>query len=100
MTAIFRSRRCALKASVCCYRYIEGASGLKSEERLREILVAGGMPSHDDGREITIYCQSGVRAAYSAWVLSLLGFQRVRVYEGSMMEWSASESTPIVKGKQ
>ncbi len=80
-------------------RFMDGPAGIKSDEQLREILVAAGLPARDDGREIVTYCQSGIRAAYSAFVLTMLGFKRVRVYEGSMMEWSANPAAPMVSRK-
>ena len=43
------------------------------------------------------YCQGGVRAAHAALVLALLGYENVRVYDGSMREWANREDTPLVK---
>lgn len=56
---------------------------------------------HEAGffREKTIitYCQGGIRAAHAAFVLDLLGYENVRVYDGSMREWANREDTPLVK---
>jgi thiosulfate/3-mercaptopyruvate sulfurtransferase len=43
------------------------------------------------------YCQGGIRAAHAAFVLSLLGYDDVRVYDGSMREWANRDDTPLVK---
>ncbi len=42
-------------------------------------------------REIVTYCQSGVRAAHTYFLLRHLGFERVRIYDGSWAEWSTRE---------
>ena len=41
------------------------------------------------------YCQGGIRAAHAAFVLTLLGYKDVRVYDGSMGEWANREDTPL-----
>ena len=43
------------------------------------------------------YCQGGIRAAHAAFVLDLLGYDAVRVYDGSMREWANREDTPLMK---
>ena len=43
------------------------------------------------------YCQGGIRAAHAAFVMDLLGYDNVRVYDGSMREWANREDTPLVK---
>ena len=41
------------------------------------------------------YCQGGIRAAHSAFVMELLGDENVRVYDGSMREWANRDDTPL-----
>lgn len=48
------------------------------------------------GREIVTYCFAGVRAAHVAFVLTLLGWDHVRVYDASMFEWASREDTPLI----
>ncbi len=43
------------------------------------------------------YCQGGIRAAHAAFVLDLMGYDDVRVYDGSMREWANRDDTPLVK---
>ncbi|MCC6386537.1 MAG: sulfurtransferase [Dehalococcoidia bacterium] len=43
------------------------------------------------------YCQGGIRAAHAAFTLTLLGYDNVRVYDGSMREWANRDDTPLVK---
>ena len=42
------------------------------------------------------YCQGGIRAAFAAFVLSMLGNDAARNYDGSMKEWANREDTPLV----
>jgi thiosulfate/3-mercaptopyruvate sulfurtransferase len=48
--------------------------------------------------EIITHCQAGIRAAHAAFVLALMGFDRVRVYDASMQEWANRQDTPLVIG--
>jgi thiosulfate/3-mercaptopyruvate sulfurtransferase len=57
-----------------------------AEELLAELNGAGVTPD----KEIVTYCHSGVRAAHSYLVLRHLGYPRVRLYDGSWLDWSQS----------
>jgi thiosulfate/3-mercaptopyruvate sulfurtransferase len=46
-------------------------------------------------QEIVTYCQGGVRAAHAAFSLRLIGYENVRVYDGSWAEWGNQSDTPI-----
>ena len=41
-------------------------------------------------------CQGGIRAAQMAMTLTLLGYDRVRNYDGSFRDWGNRDDTPIV----
>lgn len=56
-------------------------------ETLRERLAALGVTPD---QEVTTYCQGGIRAAHSYLVLRLLGYPRVRVFDGSWREYAES----------
>ena len=58
---------------------------VRPAEELREELAALGITPD---REIVTYCRSGARAAHTYLVLRHLGFNRVRNYDGSWLEWS------------
>jgi len=45
------------------------------------------------------YCQAGVRAAFTHLVLTALGHEDVRTYDGSWEEWGNDESLPIIVGR-
>lgn len=64
----------------------------KSAEELRKIFEAAGVTPE---RETITYCQTGARAAHDYFVLRLLGYQKLRNYDGSWAEWGNSETLPI-----
>ena len=45
---------------------------------------------------IVTHCQTGVRGAHTYFVLKLLGYPRVRVYDGSWAEWGNNFTTPVI----
>ena len=47
------------------------------------------------GKETITYCQGGIRAAHAAFAMDLLGYDNVRVYDGSMRDWANREDTPL-----
>ena len=53
----------------------------------------------DPEKETIAYCRIGERSSHTWFVLSyLLGFQKVRNYDGSWTEWGNSVGVPIAKG--
>jgi thiosulfate/3-mercaptopyruvate sulfurtransferase len=51
----------------------------------------------DAGRVIT-YCGGGIAASSDAFVLTLLGHDRVAVYDASLSEWAADPTLPMEQG--
>lgn len=49
-------------------------------------------------KRIITYCGGGIAASNDAFVLSLLGYQNVAVYDASMSEWAADPSLPLETG--
>lgn len=45
------------------------------------------------------YCQAGVRAAFTHLVLTALGHDDVRTYDGSWEEWGNDPDVPVVTGR-
>ena len=45
------------------------------------------------------YCQAGVRAAFTHLVLTALGHDAVRTYDGSWEEWGNDPTLPIITGR-
>ncbi|MFQ5802417.1 MAG: sulfurtransferase [Candidatus Methylomirabilales bacterium] len=46
-------------------------------------------------REIVTYCRTGVRAAHDYFVARLLGYEKVRNYDGSWIDWGNRPELPL-----
>ncbi len=49
---------------------------------------------------VILYCQSGHRASQVYYTLRQLGYRKVKVYDGSMAEYSLRKDLPLRKGMQ
>jgi len=63
------------------------------EDQLRAAF--SGVLSADPERVIT-YCGGAIAASSDAFILNLLGVDDVAIYDGSLSEWSADPSLPLV----
>ncbi len=86
--------------------HVPGAKHLEwvrfvASDSFRRFLPAAELQSLMDeagivrGKETVTYCQGGIRAAHAAFALALLGYDNVRVYDGSMKEWANRDDTPL-----
>jgi thiosulfate/3-mercaptopyruvate sulfurtransferase len=67
----------------------------KSEDELRKLYEGKGITPD---KEIITYCRIGERSAHSWFVLhELLGYPKVRNYDGSWTEWGSVIGAPIEK---
>ena len=65
----------------------------KSADELRDHYAAKGVTADKD---VVAYCRIGERSSHSWFVLhKLLGYERVRNYDGSWTEWGSMIGTPI-----
>jgi thiosulfate/3-mercaptopyruvate sulfurtransferase len=65
----------------------------KTAEALRELYGSKGVTPE---KEVTAYCRIGERSAHTWFVLhELLGYERVRNYDGSWTEWGNLVDVPI-----
>ncbi|MGI5246345.1 sulfurtransferase [Dactylosporangium sp. CA-139066] len=71
----------------------------KAADELRRIYADElGLSAGDD---IVAYCRIGERSSHTWFVLThLLGYQRVRNYDGSWTEWGNLVRVPVVKGTE
>ena len=68
----------------------------KAPDELSELYAGKGVTRD---KEVTAYCRIGERSAHTWFVLrELLGFERVRNYDGSWTEWGNLVDVPIEKG--
>ena len=65
---------------------------LKSASELASLYRDAGVTMD---KEIASYCQTAVRAAHGYLVLRLLGYDKLKVYDGSWVEWGNRSDTPV-----
>ena len=92
------SRRGRIPGSVnVSSRDLFGADGrVLSADDLASAYRSGGVA--DDAPEVLLYCGGGISASANALTLVELGVETVRIYDGSLEEWSADPSLPLEVG--
>ena len=74
---------------------LEEDDQFKPEAELRSLLASRGVEI-DSSRETVVYCRLSHRATLAWFVMRyLLGFEQVRVYDGSWTEWGSIVGVPI-----
>ncbi len=64
---------------------------LKPAPEMRAKYAAAGVVR---GKNVVVYCRSGIQASHDYFTLKLLGFSPV-LYEGSFLEWSNAPGTRV-----
>ncbi|MCC7428090.1 MAG: sulfurtransferase [Alphaproteobacteria bacterium] len=64
--------------------------------RLQALLAETGA---DKAPRILAYCGGGIAASGTFFVLALLGYDNVSMYDGSLLEWSRDPSLPMIVGE-
>lgn len=79
---------------------VDGAGGYvrRDPAALRRSLSQAG--ASDSKQPVIAYCRSGHRAAQTYLTLRSLGFDNVRLYPNSMLEYTADPQAPLRLGKQ
>jgi thiosulfate/3-mercaptopyruvate sulfurtransferase len=72
---------------------LAGNSTIKSTEEIAKVFEKYGIPKD---KEFVTYCNWGIgRSTYGFMMLKMLGYEKVRVYGGSMEDWSSRADLPI-----
>ena len=69
---------------------------MKSVAELKSTL--GKLGIADPNQEVILYCRSGHRAAHAFFTLRRLGWNKIRLYDGSMAEYELDKSATLKKG--
>lgn len=78
---------------------VDSDGGFKSRAELDSIYREGA--GLKDGDDIVAYCRIGERSSHTWFALKyLLGFDKVRNYDGSWTEWGSAVRVPIVDGTE
>ena len=62
-------------------------------EELASLFAAAGA---DPSQRVVTYCGGGIAASNDAFILAMLGYENVAVYDASMSEYAADPSLPLV----
>jgi len=54
----------------------------------------------NQSKPVIAYCQTGHRAARTYLTLRRLGYEQVKLYDGSMAEWTRNKTLPLKKGME
>jgi thiosulfate/3-mercaptopyruvate sulfurtransferase len=68
----------------------------KDDKTVQSVLDKLGIK--DKNEELIVYCRSGHRAAQAYLTLRELGYENVKLYDGSMAEYSMHKGNPLEKG--
>jgi thiosulfate/3-mercaptopyruvate sulfurtransferase len=69
----------------------------KSDKLMQELVKLG---VKDKQEPLVLYCNSGHRASQSYLTLRSLGFENIRLYDGSMAEYGQDKQAPLKQGMQ
>jgi len=75
---------------------IDQKSRFLDKDTLSGIYLSAG---HKEDKLVVFYCNEGLHAVFNWFVATrILGFEKVKVYEGSMGEWADDPLLPMVSG--
>lgn len=87
-----------IPGSVCVPALMLVEWGPGTFQRPAELRAAFDAAGVRPGQRVITYCGGGIAAACDALALTLLGYDDVAVYDGSLAEWSNDPSLPMETG--
>lgn len=72
---------------------------VKSRVELILAYDAAGVDVAEHSEEVLLYCGGGISASANALTLAAIGTSAVRIYDGSLEEWSADPELPLETGE-
>lgn len=72
---------------------VDGIKVLKDSEEIIQLLARHELTPD---REIIAHCQTGIRSSYATLVLLGLGYERIKNYDGSWIEWANNPALPTI----
>jgi len=82
-------------ANIDSDHFLDQDGNFKSAIELEAMLSDAGITFTD---EVVAHCQAGVRTTVGFFVLSMLGSDSVRAYDGAMAEWGNRDDVPVETG--
>jgi thiosulfate/3-mercaptopyruvate sulfurtransferase len=79
--------------NIAALHHLNADNTFKPAAQLRELFA----PALSSPQVIT-YCGGGIAATSVAFVLAMLGYDKVKVYDNSLTEWAADPSLPMQTG--
>lgn len=78
---------------------LDASGAWKGEAELREHF-ADIIEAAEEGRDVVVYCGSGVSACPNVLALHHLGYTNVKLYPGSWSDWISYEGNPVAVGDE
>jgi len=76
----------------------DGGFVMQDRNKLLDSLAKAGLK--DKKQDVIVYCRSGHRASSAYLTLRELGFENVKLYDGSMKEYGQYKNLPLKMGKE
>jgi thiosulfate/3-mercaptopyruvate sulfurtransferase len=78
---------------IACEENLDPATGrFRARDGLRARYRGAGVTP---GRDVVVYCDSGVSACLDLLAIEWVGLGRARLYPGSWSQWSADPARPV-----
>lgn len=91
----YRSGHIPTAVSLPAPDLLDTTGAVKDAEDLAAMLEEAGL---DPAQRTITYCGGGYYGAFAAFVLNLMGFEDVAMYDGALEEWTSDPSNPVETG--